>query len=45
MTTMTQSTPEDLSNVGEDPILPLYRQWVAARDEWHRYVGLPGNEN
>ena len=30
---------------GEDPILPLYRQWVTARKEWYRYVDLPGNGN
>lgn len=46
MTIMTQSNTDDLrKTAGEDPILPLYRQWVAARNEWHRYVGLPGNEN
>lgn len=27
----------------EDPILPLYRQWVSARAEWYRYADLPGN--
>lgn len=29
----------------EDPILPLYRQWLAARDDWHRHADLPGNED
>lgn len=29
----------------EDPILPLYRQWVAARREWYRYADLPDNGN
>lgn len=27
----------------EDPILPHYRQWVAARKEWYRLTDLPGN--
>ena len=30
---------------GEDPILLLYRQWVAARKEWYSYADLPGNED
>ena len=29
----------------EDPILPLYRQWVAARKEWCRYADLPESGN
>ena len=29
----------------EDPILPLYRQWVAARNEWYRCADIPGNGN
>jgi hypothetical protein len=29
----------------EDPILPVYRDWCAARIEWNRYADLPGNEN
>ena len=29
----------------EDPILPLYREWWAARREWYRYAFLPGNGN
>ncbi|TCP39799.1 hypothetical protein [Rhodovulum marinum] len=29
----------------EDPILPLYRQWVQARKDWHKYADLPGNEH
>ena len=27
----------------EDPIMPLFRQWRAARDEWLRVFDLPGN--
>lgn len=29
----------------EDPILPLYREWMAARIEWCRLSDLPGNGN
>lgn len=28
-----------------DPILPLYREWRAARAEWLRLWDLPGNGN
>lgn len=28
-----------------DPILPLYRQWLQAREEWCRYADLPDNGN
>lgn len=29
----------------EDPVLPLFREWVAARMEWYRYADLPENGN
>lgn len=29
----------------EDPILPLYRQWIEARLEWLRWADFPGNGN
>ncbi|MFE3836937.1 hypothetical protein [Pseudogemmobacter sonorensis] len=28
-----------------DPILPLFREWVAARKEWYRHADPPGNGN
>ena len=27
----------------DDPILPIYRKWFAAREEWGRLSGIPGN--
>lgn len=27
----------------EDPVLPLYREWLDAREEWRRYAWAPGN--
>jgi len=30
---------------GEDPIMPIFREWVAARREWLSYAELPGNGN
>lgn len=29
----------------DDPILPLYQEWRAARAEWFRHYDLPGNGN
>lgn len=29
----------------EDPILPVYREWCAARNEWKRLSHMPGNGN
>lgn len=29
----------------EDPVLPVYRQWVAARREWYRCMELPDAED
>lgn len=29
----------------EDPVLPHYREWLAARTEWERCAQLPGNGN
>lgn len=29
----------------EDPILPHYREWVAAKIEWWRWYDAPGNGN
>jgi hypothetical protein len=29
----------------EDPIMPVYREWCAARIEWIKYAEVPGNEN
>lgn len=29
----------------DDPIMPVYREWCAARIEWDRYADLPGNED
>lgn len=33
------------SSSGEDPILPHYREWVAAKTEWWRWFDAPGNGN
>jgi len=29
----------------EDPIVPVYREWCAAREDWRRTARKPGNEN
>lgn len=29
----------------EDPVVPHFRQWVAAKNEWLRLTGLPGHGN
>lgn len=34
-----------LAGEAEDPILPYYREWIAATREWLSYAELPGNGN
>ncbi|NDV52154.1 hypothetical protein [Salipiger sp. PrR003] len=34
-----------LSRTTEDPILPHYRAWLAAREDWRRASMVPGNED
>jgi hypothetical protein len=31
------------SSAVDDPVMPLYREWVSARIEWYSYADLPGN--
>lgn len=33
------------ANQGDDPMLPLYREWLSARKDWLRASELPGNGN
>jgi hypothetical protein len=33
------------AGLADDPILPIYHEWVAAKREWQRYENLPGNGN
>lgn len=37
------ATPADAS--ANDPILPLYHEWIAAMREWVRLMDMPGNED
>lgn len=39
-----QAVPALARAEDEDPILPIYRQWVAARKEWYRSIDLPEND-
>ncbi|ARE38324.1 hypothetical protein RGUI_0183 [Rhodovulum sp. P5] len=34
-----------MAGASEDPILPLYREWVQARKDWYALADLPGNED
>jgi len=39
-TSRRSDTVKSITNPPEDPILPLHREWMAARVEWFRCVGV-----
>lgn len=43
--TAALAVPSIASATPEDPIMPLYRQWMEARRDWLALATAPGNEN